>query len=424
MNKKIVVFLQFVAFIAVAGSLVWFSEQSTSGSVEPKAQLRMALSRAKKLPSAVKANEEPDRPELAYHGYQKDLAYHGFTTYPESGSEKVFLVNMSGEIVHQWDFDAARFRLLPNCNVLVIHGTKWGMNRKPWDELRYSLREYDFDGNLVWEYKSEEPFHHDIQQLENGNIIAMRRIEVPPQRMISVTDPQLRNLRFRSDEIIEVSRDKELVWSWKAHDEISPASCGKFPCPPPVKKEKERKRQYDWTHTNTAIPLPENRWYREGDTRFKPGNILIMPRNLSTAMIVDKESGEIVWDYQGDYKGGLSYGHEPHMIPEGLPGAGNILIFDNGFKRNTSYILEINPVTKEVVWVYDAGKRFFSKVAGSMQRLPNGNTLISEDVRGRAFEVTPDKKIVWEYNGNHIRSARAHRYAPDHCPRLKEFPLH
>jgi hypothetical protein len=34
---------------------------------------------------------------------------------------------------------------------------------------------------------------------------------------------------------------------------------------------------------------------------------------------------------------------------------------------------------------------------GKHQRLPNGNVLIAESGQGRAFEVTPEGKIVWEY---------------------------
>ncbi len=45
--------------------------------------------------------------------------------------------------------------------------------------------------------------------------------------------------------------------------------------------------------------------------------------------------------------------------------------------------------------------RFFSELCGTCQRLPNGNTLITESTRGRAFEVTPDKEIVWEFFNPH-----------------------
>lgn len=113
------------------------------------------------------------------------------------------------------------------------------------------------------------------------------------------------------------------------------------------------------------------------------------------------------------------------MIPHGLPGAGNILIFDNGgwagygapnpasadgvknAWRDYSRILEINPVTLDIEWRYSPYEanlpqptdsyRFYSPYISNMQRLENGNTLINEGSNGRIFEVTRDHEIVWEY---------------------------
>jgi hypothetical protein len=110
------------------------------------------------------------------------------------------------------------------------------------------------------------------------------------------------------------------------------------------------------------------------------------------------------------------------MIQRGLPGEGNILLFDNGgyggysaptpecpdvrgaARRHYSRVLEFNPVTLEKVWEYvitfgpDNGlfmaDRFFSALVSSAQRLPNGNTLITEGLGGRIFEVAPDKRTV------------------------------
>ena len=102
------------------------------------------------------------------------------------------------------------------------------------------------------------------------------------------------------------------------------------------------------------------------------------------------------------------------MIPPGLPGAGNIMIFDNGgasgygapspialngsgiYARATSRVVEIDAVSLEVVWSY-AGPNFFSTNISGAQRLPNGNTLITEGAGGRLFEVTTEGDIVWEY---------------------------
>ena len=111
--------------------------------------------------------------------------------------------------------------------------------------------------------------------------------------------------------------------------------------------------------------------------------------------------------------------HHPHLIPKGLPGAGNLLVFDNGgtsvygfanpaapdgtggVRRHFSRVLEIDPVTLERVWEYSAkgveSYRFFSHYVSSAQRLPNGNTLITEGADGRLFEVTTAGDIAWEY---------------------------
>ena len=106
--------------------------------------------------------------------------------------------------------------------------------------------------------------------------------------------------------------------------------------------------------------------------------------------------------------------HHPHIIPKGLPGAGNLMVFDNGgssgygaptavspdgsaiYQRAGSRVLEINPKTLELVWSY-TGPRFFSTNISGAQRLPNGNTLITEGAPGRLLEVTSDRQIVWEY---------------------------
>jgi hypothetical protein len=76
------------------------------------------------------------------------------------------------------------------------------------------------------------------------------------------------------------------------------------------------------------------------------------------------------------------------------------LIYDNGWnKRNYTRVIELDPVKKEIVWEYkaDPPESFYSRTEGYAQRLPNGNTLITESRKGRVFEVTKDKEIVWEW---------------------------
>jgi hypothetical protein len=98
------------------------------------------------------------------------------------------------------------------------------------------------------------------------------------------------------------------------------------------------------------------------------------------------------------------------MIRDGLTGAVNIIVFDNGgiagYPGNCrlySRIIEIAPVLKQIVWEYNTLEShlpigsFFSAFISGVQRLPNGNSLVNEGQNGRFFEITQDNEIVWEY---------------------------
>ena len=64
-----------------------------------------------------------------------------------------------------------------------------------------------------------------------------------------------------------------------------------------------------------------------------------------------------------------------------------------------SQILELDPNTLEMTVFYegDLNDIFFTSQMGTQQLLVNGNVLVSEAEGGRAFEVTPQGDIVWEY---------------------------
>ncbi len=131
--------------------------------------------------------------------------------------------------------------------------------------------------------------------------------------------------------------------------------------------------------------------------------------------------------------------HDAHWIEPGLPGAGNILVFDNGDreKRPYSTVVEIDTGVNEdgsysletaaafgpvaPVWTYDPEppERFFSFFISGAQRLPNGNTLVNQGAGAKLREISPDGEIVWEYAYQDDIDAphmlfRANRYPPDH----------
>jgi len=124
--------------------------------------------------------------------------------------------------------------------------------------------------------------------------------------------------------------------------------------------------------------------------------------------------GEVVWEW-------LAYEHLDPEIDVMCP-----LMHRPFSKFSYSRVVEINPKTNAIEWEYkdDPPFAFFSSNQGGCQRLPNGNTLITDSDAGRIFEVAHEGEIVWEfvnpscsfdpvYGHNNI-VPRAYRYALDY----------
>jgi hypothetical protein len=172
-------------------------------------------------------------------------------------------------------------------------------------------------------------------------------------------------------------------------------------------------------------------------------------RELNVICIIDMATKKIVWKLGPNYPDGevdqIIGQHDAHMIPKGYPGAGNILVFDNGGEggyprkiRGWSRVLEIDPVKKKIVWKYEAkawGQQglFFSAFVSSAQRLKDGNTFITEGYPGRLFEVNKAGEIVWEWLSPWVNEPptpvnapgpghyiyRAYKYPRDYVPQFK-----
>ena len=114
----------------------------------------------------------------------------------------------------------------------------------------------------------------------------------------------------------------------------------------------------------------------------------------------------------------LFHQHDVNWIPRGRPGAGHLIVFNNGPGRSDgeySSIVELVPPVNSQghyikadgaafgpaapVWTYTAETKtdFYSHFVSGAQRLPNGNTLICSGANGTLFEVTPAGKTVWKY---------------------------
>ena len=156
---------------------------------------------------------------------------------------------------------------------------------------------------------------------------------------------------------------------------------------------KPRGRSGDILHIN-SIEILDGR-LSDRIPAFKRGNVLICSPQIHAIMVVDLTQRAVVWSMVGSFR----FQHHPTVLANG-----NLLLFDNRRGPNAqSASLELDALSGEKVWAYRGSpdEPFFSRCCGTTYRLPNGNTLIVETEGGRAFEVTPEHDLVWEFVNPH-----------------------
>ena len=423
--------------------------------------------------------------------YNPEKAWSGYTLMPIPKIGAV-LIDMNGNVVKVWkDFQGFPNKLLPGGYCMGSLGVR--DNEYSYQD-QTDVAQIDWDGNVVWKFNKKELIedeghepewmarqHHDYQREGNpvGYYVPDMECKTDSGNTLILCHETIHNHKISDkqlldDVFVEVDWEGNIVWEWRVSEhfrELGFSQAAKNVLfRNPNQHFTKNGELGDWMHINSMSTLGPNKWYDQGDERFHPDNIIWDAREANIMAITDKKSGKIVWQIGPDFTatkemrkiGQIIGQHHCHMIPKGLPGEGNILLFDNGGWagyglpdrmstdgtkvdiRDHSRILEINPVTLKVVWSYTASDNvtgmmpiivnttFYSQLISSAQRLPNGNTLITEGCFSRIFEVTKDKEIVWEYRAPFTKESpgqfvyRAYRYPYDYVPQLdkpEEVPV-
>jgi sugar lactone lactonase YvrE/formylglycine-generating enzyme required for sulfatase activity len=366
-----------------------------------------------------------------------------------------YLIDNNGHIINSWESDyepGQSVYLLENGNILrccftknqdFIGGGEGG-----------GIEEYDWDGNLVWEfwYTSDRYLmHHDIEPLPNGNILALAVEKKSYDECIAAgfSPDALRDRELFPDYVIEIEKtgpkSGRIVWEWHVWDHLVENDVAAHPELIDVHIS-GRSAPAFWNHMNSI------------DHNEALDQILLSVRGSSEIWIIDHSTtteeaaahtggrygkgGDLLyrWGNPQAYKAGdasvqkLFEQHDAQWMESGCPGEGNILVFNNGpriphdagdrrgrrtrgveregeyssvdeivppIDQNGNYILKTGSAykPKEPIWTYTAENPmdFYSEAISGAQRLPNGNTLICNGVNGIFFEVTPKGETVWEY---------------------------
>ncbi|MET9295313.1 aryl-sulfate sulfotransferase [Streptomyces sp. NPDC003077] len=363
-------------------------------------------------------------------------AYAGHTLYaPLTGSGEVYLVDLHGEVVHQWKLPyrpGRHARILPNGN-LAYNGVLPDQEAlfPMWHKYRGGvMREITPEGEVVREHI--DPLqHHDAHHYGDGRILysalepltgahaAAVQGGVPGSEAGGDTDGRRDGSgsadaapgTVYADTIKEVDAEGRTLWSWRVSDHLDRAEYALHPA---------YAREH-WPLINAVLPLAD-------------GNVLASLRSVSAVVVISRATGEILWRTA---PGTVSQQHNPTELPNG-----NFLVFDNGVFRPGhdvpySRVIEIERSSGKIVWEYHDPSReaFFAPFMGSAQRLPNGNTLVTDSPAGRIFEVTAEGYLCWEYVVPHFGGYRepevgtlfpaqnnalfrAYRYGPHEVPWL------
>jgi hypothetical protein len=372
----------------------------------------------------------------------------GYILFTPLSSDTTFLINKCGQRIHEWYSQytpGLSVYLLPNGHLLKT-GT--------YDDTTFGgaggrggiIEELDWDSKLIWSYvifNDSLCQHHDIRPMPNGNIMVMSWHSISRIAAIALGRSPVNFNNNQTDlwgeRLIELKpkgKDSaDIVWQWDLFDHLVQDIDSTLPNYGNVSTSEGRMdinyalnlRTHDWIHMNGI------------DYNSKLDQIIMSCHNISEIWIVDHSTtktqakahtggkygkgGDFLyrWGNPAAYKQGgtsnrkLFRQHNATWIPGGFKDSGSIMLFNNGWERDTAYssvdiiktpingngtynnLLPFGP--SSAYWIYkdSVPKNFYSQIISGAQPLPNGNILICSGVQGRFFEVTPNKKTVWEY---------------------------
>ncbi len=305
-----------------------------------------------------------------------------------------------------------------------------------------------WDGTIAWDFRyntNGKLSHHDIKSLPNGNVLLIAwETKTRNEAIAAGRNPNYVSSTwgFMPDHIIEVQQtgptSGEIVWQWHVWDHLiqdydsSKANYGVVEDHPElIDVNYVTSQQSDWMHTNSI------------DYNEQFDQVMISVHNFNEVWVIDHSTtteeaaghtggnsgkgGDLLyrWGNPVAYRRGttsdkkLYSQHDATWIKPGSPGAGNILVFNNGASRPVSHYSTIDEITPPVnedgeyyletgssygptaqTWIYTATPptSFYASHLCGAWRLTNGNTLITNGETGKIFEITPEGSTVWSYN--------------------------
>lgn len=379
-------------------------------------------------------------------------AFDGYTLFAPMRSQITYLIDNSEEVLHTWESDyrpALAAYLLENGTLLrtAFPGLPANSSFQAGGGAGGLVQKIDWNGTVIWEFEysdSQHLLHHDIEPLPNGNVLMIAWEHKTTEEAINAgRNPGLLiDEELWPDHIIEVeptgATGGNVVWEWHVWDHLIQDYNSTSENYGIVANHPElvdinfvgQRADADWNHLNSVDYNEEFDQILLSVNKF--AEIWVIDHSTTTEEAASHtggnsgKGGDILyrWGNPQTYRAGGASDqkffkqHDAQWIGSGLPGEGDILVFNNGANRpdgSYSSIDEIVPPVygngsyflapasafepEEQTWIYTAENPpdFYSQGVSGAQRIPNGNTLICSGGNGIFFEVTMQKQIVWEY---------------------------
>ena len=382
-----------------------------------------------------------------------DGASPGFTLFAPMSSDTTYLIDLDGQVVRTWKSDmdpSAWVYLLDNGHVLR-GGSDPGTSVFRGGGQGGRFQEFDFDGQLVWDFKFNENFlpHHDVAVLPNGNVLAIvwESRTADEARRAGRRNGFIHKDGIWPDMLIEIEPQRpngaRIVWEWHMWDHLIQNVDAVLDNYGDLSQHPER---IDLNGDTAGVLVPPRNPARDvfhtNAVAYNPAldQILLSVPTFNEVWVIDHSTttqeaagrtggrtgkgGDLLyrWGNAEAYGRGaphdrlLGFQHDARWIPPGRPGAGHVMVFNNRApspnSTDTKVYEFIPPVDDQgryflpangpfgptgPMWTYSKPDSFQASHVSGAERLENGNTLISSGPQGRLFEVTSAGEIVWEY---------------------------
>jgi len=226
--------------------------------------------------------------------------------------------------------------------------------------------------------------NHELLILPNGHILLLG-LDPRLVDMSQVVPGGSTGATVIGSVVQELDKDKNVVFEWRSFDHIQITD---------ATHENLTASTIDYVHSNSI----------DVDT---DGNLLLSSRHTDEITKIDRSTGDIIWRWGGKNNQfkfvndpiGFSHQHSVRRSP-----TGTLILFDDGnfhtpqFSRAVEYSMDEETKTVTQVWQFRHSPDMYAFAMGSVQRLPNGNTLIGwgMGLEAAVTEVRPDGGVALE----------------------------